>query len=123
MKMFYANIEVDGGGWGFVGLGRGVARLWKSRAGRVCEYLCGRWGQIFHCVGGGGGGEGGEGEVALKEGKGGAPTAHSHTLWQSSPIQGCLKICTLYNGTNSGYSVRCIVRLPHITTEYNAMQN
>ena len=80
MKMFYANIEVaDGGGWGFVGLGRGVARLWKSRAGRVCEYLCGRWGQIFHCVGGGGVGEGGGG--CSEGGQGWCPhRSFSHTL-------------------------------------------
>ena len=89
--------------------------------GRVEQEEC-----VSICVGGGGKyfivqEKEEEGEVALKEGKGGAPTAHSHTLWQSSPIQGCLKICTLYNGTN--YSVRCNVRLPHITTEYNAMQN
>ena len=53
--------------------------------GRVEQEEC-----VSICVGGGGKYfivEEKEGEVALKEGKGGAPTAHSHTLWQSSPIQ------------------------------------
>ena len=56
--------------------------------GRVEQEEC-----VSICVGGGGKYfivEEKEGEVALKEGKGGAPTAHSHKLWQSSPIQGGL---------------------------------